>query len=172
MTRERLYTDDYKEVTCDWNYDASSVSPTGCLTLSYAFVAITLVCFSDRFDVYFVCMSSWCKEDLCICLYLLVICSLADVEGLWVVLLCSIHDDSGCILDCSIWESCRWINCHTCIFCYLMLLLCMSAEVPWSPAAQFPLCGSQRLWLLWSVIFCLFISSAFTVPVSSCFKIP
>jgi len=67
------------------------------------------------------------------------------------ILLCSVHDDSGCILVCSIWESCRWITCHTCISCYLMLLLSISAEVPWSCAAQFPLLW-QRLWLLGSVI--------------------
>jgi hypothetical protein len=46
--------DRYEEVTCDWNYGASPVSATGCLSLWYAFVAITLVCFSDFFDVHFV----------------------------------------------------------------------------------------------------------------------
>lgn len=88
--RERLYTDKYKEVTCDWNVGASPVSPTGCLTLSYAFVAITFLCFSDFFDVHFVCQADT-KKTLCIFPYLVVICSLADVEGLWVVFSCVIY---------------------------------------------------------------------------------
>jgi hypothetical protein len=42
----RKYTyinkDKYEEVTCDWNYDASPVSATGCLTLWYALLPLLL----------------------------------------------------------------------------------------------------------------------------------
>lgn len=49
----------YENFSCDWNYDASPVSATGCLTLWYAFVAITVVCFSDFFDcILYVCQAN------------------------------------------------------------------------------------------------------------------
>lgn len=94
--------DKYEEVTCDWNYEASPVSATGCLTLWYTLFAITLVCFSAFFGVHFVCVSSWHKEDMYLSFSSSYLQFSRCVRPLDSFLLCSVHDDSGCILVCSI----------------------------------------------------------------------